>query len=204
MTSAAEAQEFLADQDPKKRSVLIDRLLEREEFADYWAMKWCDLLRVKSEFPIKLWPNAVQAYHRWIRSCVRDNVPYDRFAREMLVASGSNFRVAPVNFYRAIQGTDPETVANAIALTFMGDGATNIGTFHESLNMAAVWGAPVVFIVTNNLYGEYSPVLMTTPISETEASVRQPWNLISGSLNSWPILGPTDSSPVILALPILF
>ena len=53
-----------------------------------------------------------------------------------------------------------------VALTFMGDGATNIGTFHESLNMAAVWKAPVVFIITNNLYGEYSPVRMTTPIDD--------------------------------------
>ena len=44
-----------------------------------------------------------------------------------------------------------------VALTFFGDGATNIGTFHEALNMAAVWKAPVVFIITNNLYGEYSP-----------------------------------------------
>jgi pyruvate dehydrogenase E1 component alpha subunit len=53
-----------------------------------------------------------------------------------------------------------------VALTFMGDGSTNIGTFHESLNMAAVWQAPVVFIVANNLYGEYSPVRMTTPIDD--------------------------------------
>ncbi len=53
-----------------------------------------------------------------------------------------------------------------VALTFVGDGATNIGTFHESLNMAAVWQAPVVFIVVNNLYGEYSPVRMTTPIDD--------------------------------------
>ena len=48
------------------------------------------------------------------------------------------------------------------ALTFFGDGATNIGTFHEALNMAAVWKAPVVFIITNNLYGEYSPQMTTT------------------------------------------
>lgn len=53
-----------------------------------------------------------------------------------------------------------------VALTFFGDGATNIGTFHEALNMAAVWKAPVVFIITNNLYGEYSPVLSTTPIAD--------------------------------------
>jgi len=53
-----------------------------------------------------------------------------------------------------------------VALTFFGDGATNIGTFHESLNMASIWKAPVVFIVANNLYGEYSPLRDTTPIDD--------------------------------------
>jgi pyruvate dehydrogenase E1 component alpha subunit len=53
-----------------------------------------------------------------------------------------------------------------VALTFFGDGATNIGTFHEALNMAAVWSAPVVFIVENNLYGEYTPLRATTPIDD--------------------------------------
>ena len=78
---------------PTSAPQLIDPLLEREEFADYWAMKWCDLLRVKAEFPINLWPNAVQAYHRWIRTRIKENMPYDRFVREMLTSSGSNFRV---------------------------------------------------------------------------------------------------------------
>ena len=49
-----------------------------------------------------------------------------------------------------------------VALTFFGDGATNIGTFHESLNMAALWRAPLVLIVVNNLYAEYSPLRDTT------------------------------------------
>jgi hypothetical protein len=120
LPTAQEAKAFLADQDPNKRSVLIDRLLTRDEFADYWAMKWGDLLRVKSEFPINLWPNAVQAYHRWIRTCIRDNVPYDRFVREMLTASGSNFRVPQVNFYRAVQSKEPQALAQAVGLTFMG------------------------------------------------------------------------------------
>jgi pyruvate dehydrogenase E1 component alpha subunit len=53
-----------------------------------------------------------------------------------------------------------------VALTFFGDGSTNIGTFHESLNMAAVWKAPVVFIIANNLYGEYSPLRTTTPLDD--------------------------------------
>lgn len=53
-----------------------------------------------------------------------------------------------------------------VAITFMGDGATNIGTFHETLNMASVWDAPVVFVIENNLYGEYTPMRHTTPLDD--------------------------------------
>jgi hypothetical protein len=120
LPTAKEAKEFLEDKDPKKRSAWIDRLLERPEFADYWAMKWSDLLRIKAEFPINLWPNAAQAYHRWVLDCLRENVTYDKFVREMLTANGSNFRVGQVNFYRAVQSKDQETIAKAVALTFMG------------------------------------------------------------------------------------
>jgi len=115
-----EVREFLQDRSPRKRAALIHELLRRDEFADYWSLKWCDLLRVKAEFPINLWPNAVQAYHRWIRDAIADNMPYDRFVREMLTSSGSNFRVPQVNFYRAIQGQEPSAIAGAVALTFMG------------------------------------------------------------------------------------
>jgi hypothetical protein len=111
---------FYNDPRPDKRAKLIDALLLRPEFADYWALKWCDLLRVKAEFPINLWPNAVQTYHRWIHDSIRANKPYDQFARELLTSSGSNFRVPPVNFYRAIQGRDPSAIAAAVGLTFMG------------------------------------------------------------------------------------
>ena len=120
LPEAREVYTFLQDRRPNKRAVLIDTLLQREEFADYGSLKWCDLLRVKSEFPINLWPNAVQAYHRWIRDAIRQNMPYDQFARELLTSSGSNFRVPPVNFYRAIQGREPAAIAGAVALTFMG------------------------------------------------------------------------------------
>lgn len=116
----AVVETFLRNTRPDKRAVLIDQLLARDEFADYWAMKWCDLLRVKSEFPINLWPNAVQAYHRWIRDAIRGGLPYDRFVRELLTASGSNFRVPQVNFYRAVQSREPTALAEAAALAFMG------------------------------------------------------------------------------------
>ena len=118
--TADEAVAFLGDKSPGKRSALIDRLLERSEFADYWGMRWGDILRVKSEFPVNLWPNAAQAYDRWIRDCLRRNVPYSKFVQDILTASGSNFRNPPVNFYRATGSKDSKAVARAVALAFMG------------------------------------------------------------------------------------
>jgi len=124
LPTAEEAKAFIQDRETKnKRVALIDQLIERPEHADYWAMKWGDILRIKAEFPVNLWPNAAQAYHRWIKTSIAQNKPYDQFARELLTSSGSNFRVGPVNFYRAIQNKTPEGIANAVALTFMGSRA---------------------------------------------------------------------------------
>ena len=125
LPTADEAREFIRDPSLNKRLALVNRLLERDEFADYWAMKWSDLLRVKAEFPVNLWPNAAQAYHHWIRASLRDNKPYDVFVRELLTSNGSNFRVGPVNFYRAMQNRTPEGIATTVALTFMGTRAEN-------------------------------------------------------------------------------
>jgi len=115
------AKAFIQDPDPSKRAALIDRLLSRSDHADFWAMKWSDVLRIKAEFPVTLWPNAAQAYHRWVWESIARNKPYDQFARELLTSSGSNFRVGPVNFYRAIQEETSENIAGAVALAFMGE-----------------------------------------------------------------------------------
>ena len=120
LPTAAEARTFIRSTDPKKRVALIDRLLEETDHFDYWAMKWSDILRIKAEFPVKVWPNAAQAYHRWVWESIAKNKPYDQFARELLTSSGSNFRVGPVNFYRAIQNKTPEGIAGAVGLAFMG------------------------------------------------------------------------------------
>lgn len=169
LPTTQEASDFLASRDPNKRSLLIDRLLACDEFADYWAMKWSDLLRVKAEFPVNLWPNAAQAYHRWIRDSIAASKPYDQFARELLTSSGSNFRVAPVNFYRAMQNREPQGIAQTVVLTFMGTRAEQ-WTPEQRAGMAAFfskvgykstaeWKEEIVFFDPNKTN---SPALNST------------------------------------------
>jgi len=115
-----EVTAFLKDKAADKRAKLVERLFTREEFADYWAMRWSDVLRVKAEFPINLWPNPAQAYHRLLRTCVQTNLPLNRFARGLLTATGSNMRVPEANFFRAVQSRDPRSLAAAVSQAFMG------------------------------------------------------------------------------------
>ena len=115
-----EAQAYVASSVPGKRAALVDRLLASPEFADYWAMRFCDILRVKSEFPINLWPNAVYVYHARIRKFVEENEPWDAFGRELLTSQGSDFRDAEANFFRATDRRTPDGWAEAVAQTFLG------------------------------------------------------------------------------------
>jgi hypothetical protein len=120
LPSAEEAKQFIQSAETTKRVALIERLLDQPAHVDYWAMKWSDILKIKAEFPVKVWPNAAQAYYRWVWESIAQNKPYDRFARELLTSSGSNFRVGPVNFYRAIQDRTPEGIAASMGLALMG------------------------------------------------------------------------------------
>ncbi|MBO4286600.1 MAG: DUF1549 domain-containing protein [Kiritimatiellae bacterium] len=116
-----EAKAFVNSEDALRRRKLVEGLLESDSFADYWSMRFCDILRVKSEFPINLWPNAVYVYHRRIRSFVKNDEPWDAFARALLSATGSDFRDAEANFFRATARRTPEGFAEAAALTFLGE-----------------------------------------------------------------------------------
>ena len=120
LPTGKEVTDFFNDPAADKRSKLIDQLFARDEFADYWALRWADVLRVKAEFPINLWPNPTQAYHRFLHDCVKANLPVNRFARRLLTATGSNMRVPETNFFRAVQNRDPRSLAAAVSLAFMG------------------------------------------------------------------------------------
>jgi hypothetical protein len=113
--TAAEVKAFLADTSPDKRAKLIDSLLARPEFADYWAQKWGDLLRNEEK---SLDKKGVTVFHRWIRDGFAADKPLTDFAREILTARGSTYSTPPANFYRAVR--DPYLRAESVAQVFMG------------------------------------------------------------------------------------
>ena len=97
LPTIAETQTFLSDSAPDKRAKLVDSLLASDEFPAFWAMKWADLLRVRKT---KVSEPGVHKFHRWIEQAVRDNMPYDQFAKQLVTASGSTLVNPAANFYR--------------------------------------------------------------------------------------------------------
>ena len=110
-----EAKAFVADTTADKRSRLIDQLLERPEYVDFWALKWSDLLRNEERTIDR---KGVQKFHGWIRQSIAENKPLDRFVRELLSARGSTYSNPPANYYRA--NRDPVTRGEATAQLFLG------------------------------------------------------------------------------------
>ena len=98
-----EAQRFLDDSSPNKRSKLIDELLQRPEYAQFWAQKWADLLRVSKRL---IGETGVFKYNRWLQAAIGTNMPYDQFARELVTASGSTLSHPSGNYYRTAADTN--------------------------------------------------------------------------------------------------
>lgn len=115
LPSPDEARDFLADESPDKRARLVDQLLERPEYADYWANKWMDLLRPN---PYRVGIKAVFNLDGWIRDQFRRNVPYDQFVREIVAAKGSTFEQGPATIFR--DHRDPIEVAPVVSQLFLG------------------------------------------------------------------------------------
>jgi hypothetical protein len=115
LPAADEVRKFLADTTADKRSKIIDALLERPEYADYWALKWADVLRVDRQ---ALGPQGAYAYYKWIRQSIANNKPFDQFAREIIVAEGPIDESPAGNFYRVV--TKPGDAANTLSQVFLG------------------------------------------------------------------------------------
>jgi Protein of unknown function (DUF1549)/Protein of unknown function (DUF1553) len=110
-----EVRKFLADMSANKRAKLVDALLERSEYADLWALKWADVLRVDRQ---ALGAPSAYAYYRWIREAVAANRPFDKFARELIAAEGPLAEVPEAGFYKVVP--KPGDAANTLSQVFLG------------------------------------------------------------------------------------
>lgn len=96
LPAPADVKAFLADSAPDKRKKAIDRVLDRPEFVDFWALKWGDLLRINREF---LNDRGMWSFHNWVRASLRDGKPIDEMVRDIITAQGSTFTEGPANYF---------------------------------------------------------------------------------------------------------
>jgi hypothetical protein len=115
LPTPAETRAFLADPRPDKRDRLVEALLARPEFAEYWAQKWSDLLRNEEK---ALDRKGVAVFYRWIAAQLAADRPLNEFARDVLAARGSTYANPPANFWRAVR--DPLQRAESVAQVFLG------------------------------------------------------------------------------------
>jgi hypothetical protein len=115
LPTPTEARRFFADARPDKRARLVDELLERPEYADYWALQWADVLRVDRQ---ALGHKRAYAFYRWIRDSIGQNKPFDGIARELLTAEGPLEENGPAGFYKV--AVKPGDKASSLAQIFLG------------------------------------------------------------------------------------
>jgi hypothetical protein len=115
LPSPADVKAFLADMSPDKRGQAIERVLNRPEFVDYWALKWGDLLRINRA---QLTAKGMWSFYNWVRAALRNNQPVDEFVRDIITAEGSTFTDGPTNYYRT--GRTATDWAETTAQLFLG------------------------------------------------------------------------------------
>ena len=115
LPSIDETKAFLSDTEPSKRDLLIEQLLARPEFVDYWSYQWSDVLLLTGN---RLRPDAIKTYYKWIRDRVAENVSWAEFARGVILAKGSTIENGAANFYALHQ--DPQDMVETTSMAFLG------------------------------------------------------------------------------------
>jgi hypothetical protein len=132
---------FQNDTDPHKRQKLVDQLLSRPEYVDFWTYQWSDLLLVSGN---KLRPPAIKSFSEWIRSQVASNTPWDQMVRTLLLSQGSTIENGAANFYSLHQ--DPLDMAETVSMAFLG----------MSINCARCHDHPLEKWTNDDYYGMVS------------------------------------------------
>ncbi len=110
-----EVERFVADNSPDKRAKLIDSLLEREEYVDYWTNRWADLFLVSSA---KIGETAMRSFYNWIRESVAANKPWDRMAREVVTATGNTLENGAANYF--VMHKEKTELTENFSMAFLG------------------------------------------------------------------------------------
>ncbi|RYD62275.1 MAG: DUF1549 domain-containing protein, partial [Verrucomicrobiaceae bacterium] len=118
LPSSEEILKFVADKDTAKREKKVDELLGRKEFVDLWALKWSELLQIRTDNQNQGSYKATLSYYTWLRDQLEKNVPINQIARELIGATGSNFENPAANYYQLEQ--DPLKLAEDTAQAFFG------------------------------------------------------------------------------------
>ncbi len=118
LPNPADVKNFTSSKEPNKRAAIIDALLQRKEFTDLWALKWSEMLQVRTDNNNQGGYKSVLNYYQWIREQIEKNVPVNEMARQLIAASGSNFDNPAANYYQL--ETDPLKLAEDTAQAFFG------------------------------------------------------------------------------------
>ena len=115
LPTRAEVEAYVGSKDVKKREKLIDEVLNRPEYVDYWSLKWGDLLRINRT---KLQEKGMWSFYNWVRAAMRDNMPMDEFVRQLITAQGSTFTTGPANYFRV--ASNAPDLAETTSQLFLG------------------------------------------------------------------------------------
>ncbi|MCC6511707.1 MAG: DUF1549 domain-containing protein [Pirellulaceae bacterium] len=115
LPTAGEARQFLSDTNPNRRAEVVERLFKRPEYADYWGLKWSDLLRVNR---LQLGRKHAYMYYQWIRDSFAENKHLDQFAQDLLTAEGPVHEQPATLFYKAVP--DPKQMASTLSQALLG------------------------------------------------------------------------------------
>ena len=113
--SATEVETYLQDSQPDKKSRWIEAVLQRPEYADFWANKWADLLRPN---PYRVGIKTTYSLDAWLRDAFRKNLPHDEFTRRLVTAQGSTWRNGAVTIFR--DRREPAEITTMVSQLFLG------------------------------------------------------------------------------------
>ncbi|TWT91852.1 DUF1549 and DUF1553 domain-containing protein [Neorhodopirellula pilleata] len=115
LPTLTEIETFVTDTRPDRRAIRTDELLETRAFADYWALKWANILRIDAG---QLQSEGAQAYHRWLADRIDHDEPFNQVARQLILSEGDSYEIGPANFSRF--GNRPGDLAEHVSRSLMG------------------------------------------------------------------------------------